>query len=281
MVCCAFYYLWDDWYLWGVNRLKTGRIEIPTIIGTVPALLLFYAPFHEGDYGFYVALRLIVCVVSIFRIYKIYEESSDNYSTFIVILFLFAVILFQPFWSWGIERETWAWIDVFCGLLFLGYSIKCIYFDFSGEASLPPQVSSFVSEVKDELKAKVISYNSVFIGIKPLIIKRAQEKSYEMIAECRAHKTSPRQWVWLHMRSYCIIRFKSGECHWPGGEISSYGEKVFELFDYAEDRLLALKYGGYTPSFVDQDKELYRSLVCENNWEKGKSESKLAKQEGK
>lgn len=254
--------------------MKTDRIEIPTIIGTVPALLLFYAPFHEGDYGFYVALRLIVCVVSIFRIYKIYEDNSDNYNNWVAILFLVTVILFQPFWSWGIERETWAWIDVFCGLLFLGYSIKCISFDFSGKASLSPQVSSFVSEVKDELKAKVISNNSVFSGIKPLIIKSAEEKSYEMIAECRAHKTSPRQWVCLSIRSYCIIRFESGECHWPGGEISSYGEKVFELFDYAEDRLQALRYLGYTPSFVDQDKKLYRSLVCENNWGKVKSESK-------
>lgn len=250
--------------------MKTGSVEIPTIIGTVPAVLLLYAPFHKGDYGFYVALRLIVCVVAIFRIYRIYEEISDPNSNFMAILFLSSIIIFQPFWSWGIERKTWACFDTFYGLVFLGYSIKYIYYEYSGEASLPPLVSSFVSEVKDELKAKPISYNSVFIVLKPLIIKRAQEKSYEIISECRAYKTSPRQWVWIHIRSYCIIRFKSGECHWPVGEISDYGDKVFDLFDYAEDRLLALRYSDYTPSFIAQEKELYRALVCENNWDKEK-----------
>jgi uncharacterized membrane protein HdeD (DUF308 family) len=115
-----------------VNQtIKRGRVEISTILSLVPVALLFYAPAHKGAYGFYIALRIIVCVVSVYRIYKLYEKKSEY--TWLSLIYIAAILLFQPFWSWGIERESWAWIDVLYGIVFLIYSIRCIVLDLKAK----------------------------------------------------------------------------------------------------------------------------------------------------
>lgn len=108
-----------------------GHIEITTWLGFIPVVLLFYAPAHTGAYGFYTALRIIVCVVSIYRIYGLYDSKSKN--TWIALIYAAAIVLFQPFWSWGIERESWAWIDVLYGIIFLIYSIRSIVRDLKAK----------------------------------------------------------------------------------------------------------------------------------------------------
>lgn len=108
-----------------------GHIEITTWLGFIPVVLLFYAPAHTGAYGFYTALRIIVCVVSIYRIYGLYDSKSKN--TWIALIYAAAIVLFQPFWSWGIERESWAWVDVLYGIIFLIYSIRSIVRDLKAK----------------------------------------------------------------------------------------------------------------------------------------------------
>jgi hypothetical protein len=115
-----------------VNKAKErGRMEIPTILGLVPVALLFYAPAHRGEYGFFIALRIMVCILSIYRIYKLYEIKSKY--TWLSLIYIAAIILFQPFWSWGIERESWAWIDILYGIIFLIYSIRRIMLDLKSK----------------------------------------------------------------------------------------------------------------------------------------------------
>jgi len=74
-------------------------------------ILLVYAPFHSGSYGFYVFMKIAVCGYALYQGYKFLEAEK----TVAMIPFAGIALLFQPFWSWGIDRDTWAPIDFIVG----------------------------------------------------------------------------------------------------------------------------------------------------------------------
>lgn len=255
-----------------MNQYEKKFFDVGTLIGLIPGLLLLYAPLHQGDYGFFVALRIIVCIASLYRIVQISDESQRFKWT--TLLFLFSLILFQPFWSWGIERELWSLFDVLYGLVFLGYSIMRVF--QSAKQSQPvqkpvvtPEAKFFVADVKKELSdlTDIFSGNPVFTHINPHIQYYVQNNKIELSDRSNTQFIPPVKWLYMYLREYCISRFKSGECHWIGGEISPYGESVFELFDHVEDKLAIVAHELFTAADIKYDKEWYRKQVRADAWE--------------
>ena len=104
---------------------KSNKIFTPSIIfSLVIPISLFYAPFHEGGYGFYIFLRLIIFAYSCYLIYI--ASTIKPPQLFLIILYLVIAALFQPFWTWGIRRDNWFWLDIFTGFLFLFHSLRKI-----------------------------------------------------------------------------------------------------------------------------------------------------------
>jgi hypothetical protein len=99
-----------------------GKVKITTWIGLATAILLFYAPFYEGDYDYYMLLRFIVTFVSWF--WFLGSASDWPEGAFFTIAYIIAVLLFQPFAMLSFSRKTWAFIDFFYGTIYLITFIK-------------------------------------------------------------------------------------------------------------------------------------------------------------
>lgn len=89
------------------------------VLSAFITIILIYAPFHSGSYGFYVFLKLVVCGYSLYQVHRHLKSEK------IFLMFPFALIamLFQPFWTWGFDRETWAPIDFIVAGFFVVFMI--------------------------------------------------------------------------------------------------------------------------------------------------------------
>lgn len=104
-----------------IQKKLQGNIlnnETDKIMYTAPCLvcaaMLFIALF-QLPYGYYTLLRLVVCLSSTFLAYLAYEIRKMK-SVFLLILI---AVLFNPVIPVHLDQETWAAIDVVCGLIFL------------------------------------------------------------------------------------------------------------------------------------------------------------------
>ncbi len=107
------------------TKEKSRKAFTPSIIFTlVIPISLFYAPFHEGGYGLYIFLRLMIFAYSCYLIFV--ASTTEPPQLFLIIVYLAIAALFQPFWIWGISRDTWVWLDILTGILFLSHSLRKI-----------------------------------------------------------------------------------------------------------------------------------------------------------
>lgn len=90
-------------------------LTLSTLLRVITAGLLIAALWKQS-YDFYWILRLAVCFTSAFLIYV--AITTKNYLW--IVIFLFAIILFNPFKYPPIKRETWAIVDAIVAALMLG-----------------------------------------------------------------------------------------------------------------------------------------------------------------
>ena len=83
--------------------------SITTIIGAMLLFAVFPLP-----YGYYIFLRLIVFVGSLFLAYKLYEKELSGW----LVVMILVGILFNPIIPVYLSREVWLFIDLVCAGLF-------------------------------------------------------------------------------------------------------------------------------------------------------------------
>lgn len=95
-------------------NLKHGTFAV--VLCVVAAVLLIWAPAHH-PYSYFTLLRWIVCGVSLFVAYCLYEKQLPV----IALLFIGMAILFNPIAPVYLRRATWAPIDYGSAvIMFLG-----------------------------------------------------------------------------------------------------------------------------------------------------------------
>jgi hypothetical protein len=80
----------------------------------VASALLFWA-LAQHQYGYFVLLRWIVCGVSIYCSYLSYSKNIIHWTW----VFGFVALLFNPLAPIGLDRHTWAYLDIAIGFLLL------------------------------------------------------------------------------------------------------------------------------------------------------------------
>jgi hypothetical protein len=94
----------------GKSILEKQPHLIPATTATI-MLLLALAPLH---YGYYQLLRLIVCGAALYVSFA----SFNLQKMWVVWLFCFIAILFNPLIPIHLSREIWQSIDVICAIIF-------------------------------------------------------------------------------------------------------------------------------------------------------------------
>lgn len=92
------------------------------LIPSVIASLMLFGALASWPYGYYQLLRFVVCGVGAYTAYTAYIWQK----MWVVWLFGFVTLLFNPLIPIHLSRELWQLIDFVCALLFLiaGFLLK-------------------------------------------------------------------------------------------------------------------------------------------------------------
>jgi len=96
---------------------------ISSLLRLIAAGFLFWA-LDKHTYDFYILLRWIVCIVSVYSAYLVYK-SEKNYGW--VWLFSIIAIFFNPIFPVHLSKYTWAIIDVITAIFMIISVIFFIY----------------------------------------------------------------------------------------------------------------------------------------------------------
>jgi hypothetical protein len=92
------------------------KLTNKNILTITASAFLFIALFDGLPYGYFTLLRFVVCIISAYLAYKIYE---DNKESLWVWAFGFITILFNPIIIIHLQREQWWVIDLIVGIFFV------------------------------------------------------------------------------------------------------------------------------------------------------------------
>lgn len=92
------------------------KISNKNILTIIASGFLFVALFDGLPYGFFTLLRFVVCAVSIYLTYKVYDNESDSLWVWV---FGGIAVLFNPIIPIHLQRETWWIIDLVVGIFFI------------------------------------------------------------------------------------------------------------------------------------------------------------------
>lgn len=84
------------------------------VLKLLAAIALFFA-LARHSYDYYTLLRWFVCAVSVFSTLQALQRKSTGW----VVAFVVVALMFNPFAPVHLKRETWAFVDVVVGVLFL------------------------------------------------------------------------------------------------------------------------------------------------------------------
>lgn len=99
-----------------LKRYLFSLISVSTALRVACVGALLYATREPKLYDFYTTLKFIVCFVSAYLIYV--SITTKNYAW--IVVFLFCAVVFNPFYGFGIRRETWWDIDYAVALVMVG-----------------------------------------------------------------------------------------------------------------------------------------------------------------
>lgn len=101
--------------------MKLNNKNTLTLVATG---FLFYALSDGLPIGYFTLLRFVVCAVSLYLAYKIYEENKESLWIW---AFGFVAILFNPVIPIHLQSEQWEVIDLLAGVFF-GVSLFFVKF---------------------------------------------------------------------------------------------------------------------------------------------------------
>lgn len=87
-------------------------------VTAVGAALLLFAAAGKHPYGFYMLLRLLITVGAVYWAWRVYQVGLRAWSW----AFVFVALLLNPFLPIRMQRAQWQPIDVWLGVLLLGWS---------------------------------------------------------------------------------------------------------------------------------------------------------------
>ena len=87
----------------------------PQAIPCIIAAVLLFLALLDWPYGYYQLLRLVVTGSAGWVAYIAYHAKSQ----WLMIIFIIIALLFNPLIPVHLDRETWAGIDVLCGIGFV------------------------------------------------------------------------------------------------------------------------------------------------------------------
>ena len=87
----------------------------PHLIPSAIAALMLFGALAYLPYGYYQLLRFVVCVVSMYIVVMAFQW----HKLWVMWLFGFVAVLFNPLIPIHLPRGLWHLIDVICGLMFI------------------------------------------------------------------------------------------------------------------------------------------------------------------
>lgn len=97
-----------------MNRRRILEVVL-TMLG---AVLLLTAAAGKHPYGFYMVLRLVVTVGAVYWAWRVYNAGQRAWTW----IFVTVALLLNPFLPIRMQREDWQPIDLFLGVLLIGWS---------------------------------------------------------------------------------------------------------------------------------------------------------------
>jgi hypothetical protein len=91
----------------------------PHLIPSIFAAICLLAALLDWPYGYYVFLRIVVCIAALFVIAVAYE----SHRTWAICLWGIIAVLFNPIIKIPLSRELWQPIDFVCSTLFVIASV--------------------------------------------------------------------------------------------------------------------------------------------------------------
>ena len=105
---------------------KFAKLLAEVIYLAAPAMLL-YAPFYPGQYSYYEVLRVFVFIITAYFAF-ITLTNQDGYfankNSKYPLMFILIALIFNPLFPIHLSRESWAPIDIICGLLIIFYFVE-------------------------------------------------------------------------------------------------------------------------------------------------------------
>lgn len=91
-----------------------AKTKQPHLIPAIIATIILLGALADWPYGYYQLLRLVTCGIAIYIAYTAYAWKK----IWVVWLFGFIALLFNPLIPIHLSRELWQPINVICALLF-------------------------------------------------------------------------------------------------------------------------------------------------------------------
>ena len=106
------------------NRISKFFLEIIYLI--VPTMLL-NAPFHQGGYSFFEALRnaaFVICFLFALFTFQDRDGYFANANSRYPLIFIIIAFIYNPFLVLHLNRQIWTGIDILSGIFMLWYFIE-------------------------------------------------------------------------------------------------------------------------------------------------------------
>ena len=95
--------------------MKNYNLVIDSLVKLFAIALLIIAVATSQEYSYYTFLRWTVMIISVYFIYKSYNNKQIG----LVIFYIATALLFNPFKKVWFQRDTWQMIDILIAIIFL------------------------------------------------------------------------------------------------------------------------------------------------------------------
>jgi hypothetical protein len=97
--------------------MSRGRI-LEVVLTMLGAVLLLIASVGKHTYGFYMVLRLVITVGTVYWARRVYKAGQRAWTW----IFVAVALLLNPFLPIRMHRADWQPIDLFLGIFLIGWS---------------------------------------------------------------------------------------------------------------------------------------------------------------
>lgn len=105
---------------------RFAKLLIDIVYLAIPCLL-FYTPFYDGDYSYYISLRKVVflfCGYFTFLTFMYEDGYFANRNSKYPYFFLVITILYNPIIMIHLDKDIWTPINIITGIFLLFYFIE-------------------------------------------------------------------------------------------------------------------------------------------------------------